>query len=71
MEEYYQHYQFPIHHKRKRVLCEDPATCPFCEVGIERKVEFQIWDEQDKVMRSITMPEKVYNKIMDKKGGEL
>ena len=59
----YEHWNPCLPKKGKRVICEDPATCPFCKAGIERKVQFQIYDEVDKVMRAITMPEKVYNDL--------
>ena len=66
----FEHYRLPLHRKRRRVVCKDPTTCPFCQAGIERKVQFQIYDIVDNVTRTITMPEKLYNKMMEKKGGD-
>ena len=56
--------------QKKRVSCEDPKTCPFCKAGIPRQIMVPMYDLTTGLITSLTMSEKMYNKIMDKKGGE-
>jgi len=56
--------------QKKRILCGEQKTCPFCKAGIPRQVMFQTYDMETGQTTSVSMSEEMYNKIMGKKGGE-
>lgn len=66
MENFFNTY-IPKNRSKDTVICTQDEKCPFCQAGIKVGVQFQVYDIISKETSIISMPKKVYDKIMDQR----